>query len=78
MWLSSLFTRNRPIPERPNRNKEPDVEIEMLKLMADDSSRRLLGNLQEVQSASRIYSRRLNLMANTLALKGAYHAKGGI
>lgn len=75
MWP---FTRNRPLPSRePPRTSTSAPEIERLKAVADFSGGVLRNEVQAVQSAHRVYSNRLNLMADTLTLKGVYHEKGG-
>ena len=77
MKWPSLFTRNRPLPKREApRSSSSDAEIESLQQAANAQGGRLRNEVQAVQSASRLYSRRLNLMADTLALKGAYHEAG--
>jgi hypothetical protein len=70
MKWPSLFTRNRPLFRREGVREPPaGAEIDRLLKAVEVESGNLRNTAQAVQSASRVYSRRLNLMADTLALK---------
>ena len=68
-WLR-LFTRNKTLFQRePPREPPAKGDIDRLLKAAEVEGGNLRNNVQAVQSASRLSIRRLNLMADTLALK---------